>query len=161
MLQVSSNSLDRLVGLFFSALGNNKAAERQLSVLSQQMALAMAEATGEAVVSGMKIMSKNGSMIAIAAYASGNVGLGLIIDGSVVACDITLAYNDYQKKKNKEEFITELAVIATKTVIGASTAKAAKAFSGLGEVELMKRLEPMIADLISTGVNEVLHFPEN
>jgi hypothetical protein len=157
MLQISSNPLDKLTGMFFSVLGGNKAAEQQLANMSQRLVNSMAEVAGNALITGMEFMSDNGSYLAIASYASGNVALGVVIDGVTLACDVTLAFNEFNETGDLEGLVSSLTVTAaTNFIIGPGVGKAAASAGGLSKAELMKTLEPMISNLVSTAVTEML-----
>jgi RHS repeat-associated protein len=163
MLQISSKPLDKLTGMFFSVLGGNKAAEQQLANMSQRLVNSMAEVAGNALITGMEFMSDNGSYLAIASYASGNIVIGAVIDGITVASDVTLAFNEYNETGDKAGLITSLAGIIATNAIGSGVGKAAVADGGLAKAELMKTLEPIISDLVSTAISALVKItaPEN
>ena len=83
------------------------------------------------IYSGAKIMSNYGGVIAVACYASGNIGLGIIIDGITIACDISLTVSKYKSGEISwmtaiNEMASTVMITATGTNCGTNFAKAAE-----------------------------------
>ena len=109
----------------------------------------------DAIVAGAEFMSDYGGVIAVACYASGNIGLGMIIDGVSVACDVTLAMRDYQNSNkssvDKAMLITDLATTAASTLgSGVIADYATKGFNKIGQKEFNERLTNTLSEVIGT-----------
>lgn len=122
--------------------------------LSSGMEKAM-NIAGDAIVAGAEFMSDYGGVIAVACYASGNVGLGLIVDGITFACDISLSTKKlYEGDISKLEFGVEVAnsivITAVGNKVGGNFAKAAE--RALLDKKTTEILSNIVADFVSQGI---------
>ena len=102
-----------------------------------------------AFIGGMELISDYGSVASIAAYSSGNVVLGISIDGLSLACDIGLDLYDYSIDGNKDILVENLMNTVISNAIGRL---AAKGISGnITEKMLREQMEPIIGDIVSAG----------
>lgn len=102
-----------------------------------------------AFIGGMEIISDYGSIASIAAYSSGNVILGISIDGLSLACDIGLDLYDYSISGDKAALVENLLNTVVSNAIGKV---AAKGISGnISEKVLREQMEPIIEDIVASG----------
>jgi hypothetical protein len=107
------------------------------------------------IVAGMKFMADHGSEISLTCYATGNVSLGIVIDGISVACDVSLAIQDYQNSgknnKDKIKLTIDIASTAISTLaLGEVGEMATKRFKKIGQEEFNKKLTDMVSNIIET-----------
>ena len=121
--------------------------------LSSAMNKAM-DVAGDAIVAGAEFMSEYGGVIAIACYASGNIGLGMIIDGVALACDISLTSTKfYNKDITGQQALLDIASSIAATAIGSKCGsnftKAANRV--LLDPKMTESLTNCISDFVSQG----------
>lgn len=101
ILQNSTNPFDRIFGLMLSARRGDENTRARLNALSDEM---LNEFDG-AVKTGLQYVSEYGCCVAMVCYASGNVELGLIVDGIVIACNVTSAFYDYMDTGDLKKYL--------------------------------------------------------
>ena len=121
--------------------------------LSSVMNKAM-DVASDAIVAGAEFMSEYGGVIAVACYASGNIGLGRIIDGVALACDISLTSNKfYNKDITGQQTLLDIASSIAATTIGSKCGsnftKAANRV--LLDPKMTESLTNCISDFVSQG----------
>ncbi len=87
--------------------------------------------TGDAIIAGTEFMSDYGGVIAIACYASGNIWLGITVDGITIACDISVTAYKYSSGEISGinamiDIASTLIITATGMKCGCNFEKAAK-----------------------------------
>ena len=102
-----------------------------------------------AINSGAKFMSDYGGVIAIACYASGNIGLGIIIDGITIACDISLTTNKYYEK----EITSSQALLEIATSV-AATATGAKCGKNFEKAAYQVLLNPKTTEIVANSISD-------
>ncbi|MCM1235308.1 MAG: hypothetical protein NC489_34845, partial [Ruminococcus flavefaciens] len=80
----------------------------RLNALSDKML----EAFDKAVKIGLQYVSDNGCYVALACYATGNVELGLIVDGIVIVCKVTQAFYEYMDTGDYGKYLSDCVSIA-------------------------------------------------
>ena len=108
-------------------------------------------------VGGMELVNDFGSVASVAAYSSGNVVLGVTIDGLSLACDIGLDLYDYSISGDKKQLVDNLLNTVVANAIGKM---AAKGISGkYTEKALKEKIQPIIEEIVSQGyitLNEIM-----
>ena len=159
-----SSGSDKITATTASALKGNEHAKNWLNDLSPYMGEIMAKAAGEAAIKGMEFTAEYGSVLAVAAYASGNVEVGWVIDGVTIACDITLTIKDYINKKlsSRELAIdvgTTLLTYAVASKVGKNVEKAAQRV--LLNEKTTEKLAGMLSDFASQGISTLNEIEKN
>ncbi|MBD5421584.1 MAG: hypothetical protein HDR49_00930 [Bacteroides sp.] len=108
ILQNSTNPFDRILGLMLSARRGDENARARLNALSDEML----EAFDKAVKVGLQYVSDNGCYVALACYATGNVELGLIVDGIVIVCKVMQAFYEYMETGDYGKYLSDCISIA-------------------------------------------------
>ena len=94
-------------------------------------------------------MSEYGGVIAIACYASGNIGLGIIIDGVSLACDISLTATKFNNNEiSSQQAMLDIASTVTSTAIGS---KCGKNFTKAANRVL---LDPKTTEILSNCISD-------
>jgi RHS repeat-associated protein len=103
-----------LLNIIKEALSGNQSAQNHLSSLANQiiedagnMAINTADA---ALVSSMTFMSENGPTIALACYATGNIEIGLVVDGITIASNVALDVRKFSQTGDKMKLANNLLV---------------------------------------------------
>jgi RHS repeat-associated protein len=122
------NPVVGLFNLINNALSGDKSAQNHLSSLGNQMMtdagnMAM-NAADTALVSGMTFMSENGPMISLACYATGNIEIGLVVDGITIASNVALDVREFSQTGDKMELATNLLVDGVSFVVPSKTGQA-------------------------------------
>lgn len=153
-LASSCSGADRIIAHGMAASAGSEASKNVLSDISLQTRNAMEEAAGCAIIKGMECATNYGPIMAVAAYASGNIFIGFMIDGVVAACDITLAINEYNNSDHSAtslaKTITDIASTLGMT-LGASSLYgkyAAKAFGRLGEIAFEQSVQQAVGEVM-------------
>ena len=123
--------------------------------LSSGMKKAM-NVAGDAIVACAEFMSDYGGVIAVACYASGNIGLGMIIDGVSIACDISLTAYKYNNGEISgtvamTDIVSTIVITAAGMKCGSDFEKAAKRV--LLEPKTMQIVSNCITDFASQGIS--------
>ena len=101
----------------------------QLNALSPYMNEALAKVSEHAVLGGLEFIAKNGTSLALVAYASDHIELGAVIDGITVTSDITLAYLEAKETGNYRNLSKTVAKdFVSVAVCARISSKAAKAY---------------------------------
>ncbi len=107
------------------------------------------------IIAGMRFIADNGGTISMICYATGQVEIGLIIDGVTLACDVSLAIYDYQNSNKTNKDKTRLIADLTSTIIataasGPTASQLTKGIKDLGKREFQKRLTNFLANVIGS-----------
>jgi len=87
-----------------------------------------------AVFGGLKFMSEHGDIIALACYQTGNVKLGMIVNGVVIAADITMAATEYKETGDWAKFSSDLLRIAVAEATSHATGNYLQTERGMAEM---------------------------
>jgi hypothetical protein len=122
------NPVVGLLNIINSALSDNKSAQSHLSSLSNQLITntgnAAIKIADDALVGGMIFMSENGPMIALACYATGNIEIGLVVDGITIASNVALDIREFSETRDKMRLASSLLVDGVSFAVPYSTGKA-------------------------------------
>ena len=143
ILQNSTNPLDRILGLMLSARRGDENARARLNALSDEMS----EAFDKAVKVGLQYVSDNGCYVALACYATGNVKLGLIVDGIVIACDVTEAFYGYMGNGDLKKYILDCGIIALSIIEAKIVGDELRKYENLSKLEFSKKLNDCLNEL--------------
>ena len=110
----------------------------------------------DAIIMGEEFMSDYGEVIAVVCYASGNIGLGMIIDGVSLACDISLTANKFMNHEiTREEALVDFAktavVTATGNMVGKNFERAAERV--LLDEKTTKIVSGILSDFVAQGTS--------
>lgn len=136
VLQNSTNPLDRIWGLIISAWRGDGDAHTRLNALSGEML----NAFDKAVKTGLQYVSEYGCCVAMVCYASGNVELGLIVDGIIITCNVTLAFYDYLENGDLEKYITKCVFIALDVVESRAVGKKLEKYKNLSSLKFSEKV---------------------
>ena len=126
----------------------NNCAQDIQNKLSISMDKAM-NVAGDAMLAGAEFMSDYGGVIAIACYASGNIGLGMVVDGITIACDISLTA--YKYNNGEIDSKNAMVEITSSVVIAASGMKCGKNFENAAKRVL---LDPKTTEIVSNCITD-------
>ena len=163
MFRWSSNSSDRFIFANLATLHGDVNANLYLTELSDSLNEKMSLALGkfeERAIAGLEFVNKYGYICSVAAYSSGNVWLGIIVDGTLILTDITVAYYNYansdKTSKDLEEFhlhiITDSASIVTGFICGKIPIKG----NYLGREEIQNAIQGITGTMSGTMVSKLI-----
>ena len=156
---LSENSRDPIIRLFgnvMSAMSGNQEANNRATALSREMGQAMAREMGSAAIRGMQVASELGPVLSMAAFASGNIVLGIAIGKTTSVINITLAYIEYRRTGDRRQFVLAITSKAAFILIGGQASNSMGQLAGLGKAEVMARIQPAI-ELLVSEVADKLH----
>lgn len=138
-----------------------------MQVVQNELSSAMEktmDVAGNAIVASAEFMSEYGGAIAIACYASGNIGLGIIIDGVSLACDISLTANklvnnDISGQQAAMDIASTCAATAIGSKCGSNFTKAAT--RTILDSNTEKIISNCIADFVSQGFTITVDIQKN
>ena len=161
---------DKIPSAIMADAYGSEVARTYLTGLSDKTNTALSQIVDSAIekgveytFTGMKAVSNYGSVVAIAAYATGYFGIGVIIDGVVVACDVTLAVNDYMNSDRSDYAKMKCRVDIASTllasyVVGPKMGKIASNSIGIGEEIFKKKLDAVISDYMGTVFDTAIGY---
>ena len=112
-----------------------------------------------AIIKGIEFMTDYGGTIAVACYASGNIGLGIMIDGVTLSCDITLTvYKLLNNKITVEEAGIDFAKSVGLSIIGNKVGKNFEkvAVRALFDKKTTQALSSIISNFVSEGASTLV-----
>ncbi len=152
------NGLDKFIGLAMLDMSGADVTT-EVTNLTSVMLGAMQELAGEAVIAGAQFMSDNGSTIALVAYASGNVGIGLTIDGITLLADAILIADEYNNTGDLTNAVIDITIIVASNAAGIGAGNKLANSMGLSKKALAEQLRPIVQTLVtsaaSTGLDSI------
>jgi hypothetical protein len=157
------NPVDALLGFMISAFAGNKTAENNANQIGAQFPAMMAQASGQLLISGSEYMSENGSTIALACYASGQIEVGFAVDTLSNIATLGLNVYDFAKTGDTNKFLETMVKDVGLIAIGGLTGSGIKAhikaeYSYLGMTE--KQIEKL-TNIFTTIYIKTIEIPFN
>ena len=103
---------------------------------------------GDGILKGAELVSDYGPILAMACYASRNVGLGIIVDNVCIVCDITLIATKYAKTGNETQLAIDILDTIASTMVAKSVGIKYENFLPLERKLLAKEMKPIIEDFV-------------
>ena len=148
--------------IFFTP-GNTIADVYRYEIRKEEIKFAQAyDFVSEKVMEGAKFISENGCIFSIIANASGNVEIAIAIDSTIFICDITVAYDDYDKSSKTKEDLSRFrskvfATVLSTAISGLTSATAEKYFTKVVSEEYVKRISNSLGSFIGSEFNKMLN----
>ena len=163
MFRWSSNSSDRFICANLATLHGDVNANLYLTELSDSLNEKMSLALGkfeERAIAGLEFVNKYGYICSVAAYSSGNVWLGIIVDGTLILTDITVAYYKYansdKTSKDLEEFHLHIITDSASIVTGFICGKIPINGNYLGREEIQNAIQGITGTMSGTMVSKLI-----
>ena len=146
--------------IFFTP-GNTMADVYRYEIRKEEIKFAQAyDFVSEKVMEGVRFISENGCLISLTFTATGQVELAFCVDAITVICDITVAFDKYDKSnhtdKDKALLTSDLVTTVLSTIVAGGASKtAAKRFAALGKEDFVKRLSDSIGSFIGNQFDRI------
>ncbi|MCI5696306.1 MAG: RHS repeat-associated core domain-containing protein [Spirochaetia bacterium] len=147
--------------IFFTP-GNTMADVYRYEIRKEEIKFAQAyDFASEKVMEGAKFISENGCLFSLTFTATGQVELAFCVDAITVICDITVAFDKYDKSnhtdKDKALLTSDLVTTVLSTIVAGGASKtAAKRFAALGKEDFVKRLSDSIGSFIGNQFDRIV-----
>ena len=147
--------------IFFTP-GNTMADVYRYEIRKEEIRFAQAyDFVSEKVMEGVRFISENGCLISLTFTATGQVELAFCVDAITVICDITVAFDKYDKSnhtdKDKALLTSDLVTTVLSTIVAGGASKtAAKRFAALGKEDFVKRLSDSIGSFIGNQFDRIV-----
>lgn len=148
VLQNSTNPLDRIWGLIISAWRGDENAKEKLNCLARDIQTTIEKFLSESIIMGIYWFGDNGTTFALFCYASGNPGLGIIIDKIVLCCDIAKIIIDYKRSKDNEKLLKDILTVVSSILIGKVAKETTEVIINSLKRDITKKIPEYINQLV-------------